>query len=151
MAHLPNQAVPEPGNQLPQVRIRAEEMATVLGSKSVRFMVEATDPDGDAVIWEWHTGEGPLHTNESVVGRIFTSGEHVVSVVARDEHGAESVAMTTITVPQLTEYGRSISISTANAGRSRVTPMFPGESAGVVPSASWVSLAGGKGRQNQSS
>ena len=141
---LPDQAVPEPGNQPPQISIRSEEVAGVLASKSVRLYADVSDPDGDTVTWEWHTGEGPLHKNQNVVGHIFTSGEHLVSVIARDEHGAQTAATTVISVPELPEYGRSISASTSNAGRARVTPIFPGETAGAIPSSSWMAISGSK-------
>ena len=80
---------PVAGNQPPVVSIAAEEVASCLGTKAMKFTVTASDPDGDMLTWHWQGVDGRDHVDADAVARLYPSGKHEVSVVVSDGREAK--------------------------------------------------------------
>jgi len=85
-------------NRPPVVRSLTWEPSAPNDGALVRFEVDAWDPDGHIVSWEWTFADGSRSTAERPEHRFSDDGTHEVRVVVHDDHG-EASAPFTVDVP----------------------------------------------------
>jgi hypothetical protein len=71
---------PFPGNQAPTLSLAASATIISTGS-SVTFTATASDPDGDALAYEWDFDDGQSAANAAVVTRSFTTTAQVTAML----------------------------------------------------------------------
>jgi hypothetical protein len=71
---------PFPGNQAPVVGLSASATTITTGG-SVTFTATASDPDGDALAYEWDFDDGQVAANSAVVTRSFTATAQVTAML----------------------------------------------------------------------
>ena len=92
------------GNQAPTVRVAADPRSGTAPLR-VRFSSQASDPDGDALIYVWSFGDGGQAGGAAATHTYASPGTYNATLTVRDARGATGTATIAVTV-------------TAPAGRS---------------------------------
>ena len=89
--------VTEAPNRPPTVRASADPLSgnTPL---DVRFSAEGTDPDGDALVYEWDFGDGGSAFGAQATHRYLAAGNYEVTVTVTDPDGATATATVQVSV-----------------------------------------------------
>jgi PKD repeat protein len=74
----------------------------LMGATSVTFLASATDPDADAITYQWDFGDGTSQGGQSVSHVFMREGALNVVLTMRDAKGAQTTAASTVTVKSLT-------------------------------------------------
>jgi glucose/arabinose dehydrogenase len=100
LAYIDNDGVHEivygPGNHAPTVTAAGTTDPAPL---TADFTSTASDPDGDAINYDWDFGDGTPHSNSANPTHVYASpGLHIASVTVDDGRGMSASASATVTV-----------------------------------------------------
>lgn len=74
----------------------------LLAATAVRFTATATDPDGDAITYNWNFGDGTTASGATVTHVFNSAGSLNVVLTLSDSKGAQSTAQNIVVVKSLT-------------------------------------------------
>jgi cytochrome c len=89
--------VTEAPNRPPTVRASADPLSGN-APLDVRFSAEGTDPDGDALLYEWDFGDGGSAFGAQATHRYLAAGTYDATVTVTDPDGATGTATVRVTV-----------------------------------------------------
>jgi large repetitive protein len=110
--------VTEAPNRPPTVRASADPLSgnTPL---DVRFSAEGTDPDGDALVYEWDFGDGASAFGAQATHRYLAAGNYAATVTVTDPDGATATATVQVSVSG----NRAPSVTLTAAPQSGTAPL----------------------------
>jgi DNA/RNA endonuclease G (NUC1)/PKD repeat protein len=119
LAALPNriEAIVESGTRAPVANAGGPYIG-MEGSPVYLSGNDSSDPDGDAITYEWEFGDGSTGTGISPAHTYADNGTYVVKLTVTDVHGAESTVTTSVVVANVDPTVRVFAGATLLKGES---------------------------------
>ena len=102
----PSSTTSPAANKAPTASLTASAPAGLMSITKLTFKAVASDPDGDALTYEWNLGDGTTATGPSVEKVYDRAGTYNVAVKVTDSRGASASANATVTVKSLDGFWR---------------------------------------------
>jgi hypothetical protein len=90
------------GNKAPTVGgVTASPTTGLQGATSISFSAQASDPNNDALTYDWNFGDGSTGSGATVTKTYTTSGTMAVSVTVKDPKGLSATGNASVTIRSL--------------------------------------------------